>query len=187
MYGGTKLALATSLLTGTAVGWYFLNDYLAERIDSKLQGTKVAGTEDWTKKINAVKTKLEALVDDLAKLTTAKELEEWCKYNYNAHLKDENDLRFNNVQSYCIYNNKDKLTKPIGEKEEWTKANQSLKDKAPDTDLSPEMKEIKAKLSAAEKQDNDALKNWCLDYYKQVWKDSKSKDFKEANEYCVTK
>ncbi|OAL09944.1 hypothetical protein A6V39_03465 [Candidatus Mycoplasma haematobovis] len=181
------IGTATTLLTGLGVGGYFINDYLSERIDARLQGTKITGDADWGKKIIAIKAKTKELVADLARLTEAKELENWCNTNYNAKFKEYEDLRFKNVQTYCIYNNKDKLNKPIEAGGDWSKSKQALKDKTPVKDLSSNMQKIKAELTAQPTPNENALKNWCLSYYDEVWENSSSKSFTEASEYCVTK
>ncbi|OAL09940.1 hypothetical protein A6V39_03445 [Candidatus Mycoplasma haematobovis] len=55
------------------------------------------------KRNNALVYDLEIFKDKL------KNIEKWCQNNYRTHYDDDNDLRFRNVQIYCIYNNRDKL------------------------------------------------------------------------------
>ncbi|OAL09931.1 hypothetical protein A6V39_03400 [Candidatus Mycoplasma haematobovis] len=188
MHTFVKVGAGTTLLTGMGVGGYFVNDYLAVRISARLQGTKVNGESDWAKKAEALKLATSTeLVDDLSKLSkVAKEIEKWCKTSYDAKFKDKDDLRFKNVQAYCIYNNKDKLPDgTISEKEEWTKANEALKGKQQDTELSPTMKDIKAKLSKSPTTELDALKKWCVSYYGEIWTGDNNENFKDAKTYCV--
>ncbi|OAL10546.1 hypothetical protein A6V39_00580 [Candidatus Mycoplasma haematobovis] len=192
MHSIAKTGIALTLLTGTSVAAYYTKDYFSERIDQKLQGIRVNDEAGWSKKQQAIKKASaapNALVDDLAKIKEdIEKIKQWCQNNYRAYYDGEKDTRFKNVQTYCIYNNKDKLPEGVIEENgDWTTANGVLTSKQPADNLSTKMQEIKTKLSGVTPPNTNALKEWCLAYYEEIWKETKTDDFKDAETYCVKK
>ncbi|AEW45278.1 hypothetical protein MHC_02060 [Mycoplasma haemocanis str. Illinois] len=145
-------------------------------------------------KWNARKTKLgqskdEDLVLSLKKIKdksnyTADDIKNWCRDNVNGFLNDDGGRKMKNVSSYCTFNVKDKITKPLVNGN-WNTANGKVKT-VEDRLLSPPLRTVKAELNKGSGADSDALKKWCNSTYEQMFKGENDTSFVEASSYCTT-
>ncbi|CBY93391.1 hypothetical protein HF1_13830 [Mycoplasma haemofelis str. Langford 1] len=193
---------------GTYLGYKYLHqDTQKESIKSKL-GTSLLGFDGsfdskWKERSTLVTSKtglhpsLEALRDANAKREISIEkIKNWCQSKSKEEFVSESDSLFQNIRSYCTYNNKDKLEdkaisedlkndKALQDDGQWSKANKRLREKQ-DNNMSGKMKEIKGKLSPSSgTADDKALKNWCESSYVEYFKDSKDPVFTDLEAYCT--
>ncbi|OAL10585.1 hypothetical protein A6V39_00775 [Candidatus Mycoplasma haematobovis] len=122
---------------------------------------------------------------EIKKNNSREKIEGWCYKNIDSKFKGEKDPLFLEVQKFCTYDIKDKIT-IVANDEGWNsgKNNDKLKKITAETKLSNTMQSIKAKLEAKPNPETDALKNWCKSAYDKQFKGGKDQDYLDAQAYC---
>ncbi|AEW45881.1 hypothetical protein MHC_05125 [Mycoplasma haemocanis str. Illinois] len=166
------------------------------RIKEKIKGFPIMWADDsvWSAKVTALTSDTtNTFHESLSKLKnpnfTKEKIRDWCIESLNSEFKEE-DIRFKNVQDYCVYRNKDKLgssTLNSRDTTKWTTIKESLKKET--GTLSNNMKTIKNKLTGENgtTKDENALKTWCEGFYSEIWMGEKDMDFVDAKTYCKEK
>ncbi|AEG72854.1 hypothetical protein MHF_0582 [Mycoplasma haemofelis Ohio2] len=167
---------STVAATGASVGGYFLvkelNGSNHKTIKDQL-GESLMIASDSSDKWDARKQSLssatpESLVEDLKSIKdnspSGDKIKAWCLSNASVEFKDDKDMRYLNVRTYCTYKVKDKLSKAVRDQgdSDWATASNKVKTPSSGVILSPAMEKVKAELTK-DSPDNDALKNWCKD------------------------
>ncbi|OAL09812.1 hypothetical protein A6V39_05135 [Candidatus Mycoplasma haematobovis] len=167
----------------------------ADLLKGILLGTNDKEDQDkWEKRLATLKkAKDNELINELktikAKKSTQKEatwneLRDWCKKNINNQSKGEKDIEFQNIQSYCTFSNKEKLTKSIdasAANDQWKKGHDKLQSISKDK-LVPALHTIKEQASG--NSANEAVKGWCSGIYDRPYKGEKDLEYKNASEIC---
>ncbi|OAL10013.1 hypothetical protein A6V39_03810 [Candidatus Mycoplasma haematobovis] len=188
-----KIAIATVSAGGVSGGVaYGYHEFTKVTFKDKLGKNliKQDEAEKWKARVATLKADTSALSKSLklvkdADDSTGDKVKEWCEDSLKNKFTSE-DQGFKEVQKYCTYNIKDKVSGAI-EISRWsnTTNNLKLKSPAPNTVLSKEMTRIKNELTKSVSPNENALRDWCKATYEKPFKDDKDPDYLDASVYCV--
>nr|WP_014272872.1 hypothetical protein [Mycoplasma haemocanis] len=113
------------------------------------------------------------------------ELQTWCRENVDGKFADENELKFQNLRTYCVFSISEKIPKVISSTvdhsdQKWTKALSNL-----DTysgNLSFDFKTFKG----SSDKNAQKLREMCVRYYDKPFLSEDDEDFQSVGGVCVS-
>ncbi|OAL09821.1 hypothetical protein A6V39_05180 [Candidatus Mycoplasma haematobovis] len=147
----------------------------------RLEKLKVAREEDLVESLKLIKGKKSPSE------ATQKDVQNWCKDNIKNPSKDEKNKEFLNIQSYCVFSIKEKISNAVNESEDegsekWKKGHDVLLTINDENQLDEKLKEAKKKKDAEAKK---AIKEWCTAEYQKPYKGEKDQGFINAKKLCI--
>ncbi|OAL09906.1 hypothetical protein A6V39_03275 [Candidatus Mycoplasma haematobovis] len=148
--------------------------------EARLVSLKVATKDTLINSLQSVKEKQNPVV-------AWTDLRDWCKGIIDNSNKGGKELQ--NIENYCTFSIKEKLTNPISEipsgngDNQWAVGHTKLQG-IDDKKLDSVLKTTKDKIKGAEA--NAAVKGWCTSVFSKPFKGEKDQTFENASKVCVT-